>query len=92
MTERIDQGTDPVMGRLDLTPIRVRPEFAIAPHVLEAAAGWRLLGEPPHLRCVKCKQAVITTHSLTVGELSASVLAHLMQAHQWTRETVPDER
>lgn len=90
MTERQELGTDPVMDRLNLRPVPVRPQFAIAADVIEAASRWRLLGDPPHLRCVKCRQSVATAHSLTVAELSLTVLAHLMQAHGWTRETVTD--
>jgi hypothetical protein len=79
--------TDPVLERMNLEPRPVRPEFRIAGEVIEAASHWRLFGgEAPHLRCNRCLQSVMTTGSLTVAELSAAVLAHLMQTHEWTRE------
>ena len=79
---------DPVLDRMNLEPRPVSPQFAIAPDVLLSAQQWRLYGEAPYLRCRKCQQAVMTAHALSVAELSACVLAHLMQAHGWTREEV----
>ena len=75
------------LDRLDLTPKAVNPALAIAADVLQQAQDWVMHGDPPYLRC-RCGQAVITAGTITVGALSTALLAHLMQAHGWTREGV----
>lgn len=81
---------DDGLGRLELRPRPVNHALAIAAAVLQAAEDWVVYGEGPHLRCRGCDQSVITTGTLTIGALSTAVLAHLMQRHGWTRETVPN--
>jgi hypothetical protein len=76
------------LDKLDLTPRPVRKDFEIASQVIEAAHDWRLTGPVSSFRC-GCGQAVLTAGSMTVGQLSMCLLAHLMQRHGWTREEVP---
>jgi hypothetical protein len=72
-------------------PRPVHPSLAISAAVITQAEEWVLYGDPPRLRCRRCDQSVITTGTLTVGALSTSLLAHLMQRHGWTREDAGDE-
>jgi|HubBroStandDraft_1064217.scaffolds.fasta_scaffold571514_1 hypothetical protein len=78
------------LGRMDLQPVPVHPQLAIAPEVMAAAATWRMFAAAElgatYLRCWKCGQSVMIGASFTLGELTMCVLAHLMQAHGWTRE------
>jgi hypothetical protein len=72
--------------------VPVHPAMAISPAVLRATAHWKLSLDAPHIRCLPCGQSVMQARSpWTLDELSGPLLAHLMQAHAWTRETVPGD-
>lgn len=83
--ERVEQGTDPVLARMNLEPRPVHPSWEIHAEVLRAAQHWHTRTSE-HIRC-RCDQSIAAPGWWTVGELATSLLAHLMQAHGWTRES-----
>jgi hypothetical protein len=77
-----------------------KPEFAVAPHVLWAAAndGYLLPNRDEesgdwHHSCVMCGQSVAVMSTVmgqyryTEEQLTGLTVAHLIQRHGWTRET-----
>jgi hypothetical protein len=70
--------------------VMVHPSFRIADHVIRESGRWILYTEGERVRCFLCKQSVIAG-SFRTDDLSTALLAHLMQKHGWTRETVPHD-
>jgi hypothetical protein len=83
----------PNSARVDGPPVPVHPDLAIAPEVITAARQWRVLLNEPMIRCGVCLQCVlhVAGHgTFSQEELDTSLLAHLMQRHEWTREHAGD--
>jgi hypothetical protein len=87
------------LDKLDLTPVEVKPEFAIAADVIVKAAGAGIILLVDDLRadlvCEQCGQSVICLRNqggsfwLTTAAISGGVISHLIQVHGWTREGGP---
>ncbi len=85
---------NPDSAQVDGPPVPVHPDLAIAPAVMEAAEdGSFLLMDGGHIRCAMCMQSVMYAggYFVSIANLRATLLAHLMQRHGWTRE-VPGDR
>lgn len=89
------------LDKLDLTPVEVKPEFAIAADVIVKAAGAGIILLVDDLRadlvCEQCGQSVICLRNqggsfwLTTAAISGGVISHLIQVHGWTREGGPPD-
>jgi hypothetical protein len=77
--------------------------FGLAPEVLAAVGGWPLLmregiGPEAWVVCGRalCLQGIVRVstakgaYRMCLDDVRAQVLAHVMQRHGWTRETVGD--
>lgn len=86
-----------------LSEERVAPpsEFAVAAHVWEGVRSWETVLRPAHdavhtvnLVCGECGQAIMVSWNdkgrfeYNQDQVDGLKLAHLIQAHGWTRETI----
>lgn len=77
-------------ARVNGPVVPVDPAAAIAAEVTARARERQVMADLGHVRCYACLQSIFriqdgTVFSLT--DLEGCLLAHLMQAHGWTRET-----
>jgi hypothetical protein len=76
--------------------VRVQPGFHLGDAVTDGALRHALYCDLEHIRCGECGQSILRTASVqgrypfSSAVLNARVIAHCMQAHGWTRETIPN--